>query len=1050
MMTILTKWRQRFKTLPQYQRFLSYLAAAYGFYLIVLGGILPMVLERQLPQKATQLLGREVSIGEIHINPFLLRVTVKQGAIANWPQQEETKLFSFEQFHAQFQFWQSLFTLTPTLSEVVLTKPQVDLIRANNVQQQPESNITSILTALNSQPKSAEEPAEAESATPRFRADRIAIVDGSFEFSDHIATTKLAYHDMSFELTNLDLQAFIGQDGKNDNVLNQFNFLAKSGDDQAVSVQGQFQLLPVVTQASFALDNVDLTQFWPYAKSMIPSNLNQGMLSTNGIVRFRYENGQAQYSLSQGRVALQDVAFDDGQSANATTKLAWQNFDLSEISLSSKQHLVTLGNIEVNGLKVNGVLTKQGVDLQKLFTPEATNTSPAKAKTAPIVEEKKALTANVDNTTASPENGDVPWVVNVKQLQLSADVAMQDEAYANDVMWRITPISLNVSNVFSDFRRPIDYSWSLEIYNSSASVAKGDNPDNSGEFSGKGQVDIAKSTLTTLLAFKDFDLTALQPYLDQYANLTLQKGRFSTEGELRSAWKNNDTRYTGKLAVEQFRLNDLRSREPLVSWQGLDVDKLVYSQKANKVTVHQIDFTKPYAKVIIHKDRTTNIGDITKTDPNQPAPAQKSKKAKKSTKTEAKPSAPLPIALQVDRINVIDGSAYFSDLSLLPNFSSGIRSLAGAITDLSSQGNTAAKVDLKGKIDQYAPISLTGKVNPLLAKPYLDLAMKVKSAELTSVNTYSGTYAGYYIDKGQLSFSVQYLLDNGKLKGSNQVYIDQLQLGKPSNSDLATSLPVKLALALLQDRNGVIDLGVQVSGDVNDPSFGVGSVIWTAVKNILTKAVTSPFSLLANLVGSDEELNKVNFAAGQANIDASEQERLTTLAQALTKRPQLRLNVEGAVNPSVDANALAEQKVRAQLSLMGVDSAPTLTASYVASDDDARDAVDDLYDDYREQQPQTPSVDAQREAITQELTVEGKAPKEEEVETRLYASLYNQLIKAQNIAQEDLLDLAIARGQAVKAYLVNQLKIEPERVFLLSSKQLSHSATEALLTLGSD
>ena len=1047
----ITEWRQRFKTLPKYQRVLSYLAALYALYLIVLGGIVPMVLERQLPQKATQLLGREVTIGEIHINPFLLRVTVKQGAIANWPQQVEPKLFSFDQFQAQFQFWQSLFTLTPTVSEVVLTKPQVDLIRANNAQHQPELNITSILTALDSQPKSeADDPTKTESATPGFRADRIAIVDGAFVFSDHIATANLAYHDMSFELTHLDLQAFIGQDGKNDKALNQFNFLAKSGDDQAVSVQGQFQLLPVVAQASFALDNVDLTQFWPYAKNMIPANLNQGMLSTNGIVRFRYENGEAQYSLSQGRVALQDVAFDDGQSTNATTKLAWQNFDLSEISLSSKQHLVTLGNIDVNGLKVNGVLTKQGVDLQTLFTPKVTNTPPATAKTAPVVEEKKTVTANVDNTTASPESGAEPWVVNLKQLQLSADVAMQDKAYANDVTWRITPISLNVSNVFSDFRRPIDYSWSLALYNSAASVAKGDNAENSGEFSGKGQVDIAKSTLTTLLAFKDFDLTALQPYLGQYANLTLQKGRFSTEGELRSAWKNNDTSYTGKLAVEQFRLNDLRSREPLVSWQGLDVDKLVYSQKANKVTVHHIDFTKPYAKVIIHKDRTTNIGDIAKADPNQPAPAQKSQKASKSTKTEAKPSAPLPIALQIDRINVIDGSAYFSDLSLLPNFSSGIRSLAGVITDLSSQGNTAAKVDLNGKIDQYAPISLTGKVNPLLAKPYLDLTMKVKSAELTSVNTYSGTYAGYYIDKGQLSLSVQYLLDNGQLKGSNQVYIDQLQLGKPSNSDLATSLPVKLAIALLQDRHGVIDLGVQVSGDVNDPSFGFGSVIWTAVKNILTKAVTSPFSLLANLVGSDEELNKVNFAAGQANIEESEQERLTTLAQALTKRPQLRLNVEGAVNPSVDANALAEQKVRAQLSLMGVDSAPTLTASYVASDDDARDAVDDLYDDYREQQPQTPSVDAQREAITQELTVEGKAPKEEEVETRLYASLYNQLIKAQKITQEDLLDLAIARGQAVKAYLVNQLKIEPERVFLLSSKQMSHSATEALLTLGSD
>ncbi|MBF8999028.1 DUF748 domain-containing protein [Vibrio nitrifigilis] len=1064
-MTIsLKKWLQRFKARPKYQRVLTYLVLVYGVYLILLGGIIPAVLQRQLPEKASAMLGRTVSISEIHINPFLLRVTINHGNIANWQHDSaQPNLFSFEQFQAQFQFWQSLFTLTPTVKDVVLTKPNLHVTRQKGEDSQPEFNFTSIVDKLaENSADDKEESSESQSGGAAFRANRIALVGGTVNYQDHMSNADIAYQGVSFELTHLDLQALMQAADNSDKVQNQLHVMAQGHDGQDISIQGQFQVQPLQAKASFALDNIDLTDFWPFVRHQVTAQLQQGSLSTNGEASFAMQGHTPTYSLTQGRVALSDVLFvqpttnsikqADANKESPRSHVGLQNFIVDEIALDSKTQKVTIGSVDLTGLDVRGVLDKQGVDLQRLFTP-ITPHKPTTSQSASVANNNAANNRHKTGST-EPQAENPSWVVQVKNVHLAGDIALQDKAYSGDdtnhaVTWNISSIAVQLSHIWSDFSRPIHYSWSLLLNNSVANAAK-DNVGTGGEFSGKGQVNLATSELNTHVAFKDFNLSSLQPYLQQYMNLSLKQGRFTTEGDVSSQWTQGKATYQGSLAVDQLQLDDQRSAEPLVSWQSLQVDKLSFSQAENRLAINQVTLTKPYAKVIIHKDRTTNLSDIAKTatdtskvDESSTAPANKEDQAD-STNQKATPASQsaLPIALTLKRIKVVDGSAYFSDLSLTPNFSSGIRSLDGAITDLSSQGNTVANVNLKGKIDQYAPISLTGKVNPLLEKPYLDLDLNIKSAELTSINSYSGTYAGYFIDKGQLSLGLNYHLDQGKLKGENHVYIDQLTLGKPSDSDLATSLPVKLAIALLQDRNGVIDLGVQVSGDVDDPSFGIGSVIWTAVKNIITKAVTAPFSLLSNLVGSDEELNVVNFAAGQSQLTQEEQERLTTLGKALKQRPQLNVDVAGSINPTADANALAELQLRKTLFKMGVKNAPTLTASYVSSDDEAVDAVEDFYEDKIGK-----SISDQRDAIEEKLKQASDKVSDEDIDTRLYASLYNQLLNAEQVSPEALRQLSVARAQAVKAFLVNQQEIDPDRIFLLSGRKNNSAKSEVLLTL---
>ena len=94
----------------------------------------------------------------------------------------------------------------------------------------------------------------------------------------------------------------------------------------------------------------------------------------------------------------------------------------------------------------------------------------------------------------------------------------------------------------------------------------------------------------------------------------------------------------------------------------------------------------------------------------------------------------------------------------------------------------------------------------------------------------------------------------------------------PKNSSVtlltkAVNLPLKLAVALLSDANGVIDLDFVVEGDLNDPEFKFGGIIWKVLKNIIAKTVGSPLTLLAGLVGGGENLDVVAFLPGSDMIE---------------------------------------------------------------------------------------------------------------------------------------------------------------------------------------
>jgi len=303
---------------------------------------------------------------------------------------------------------------------------------------------------------------------------------------------------------------------------------------------------------------------------------------------------------------------------------------------------------------------------------------------------------------------------------------------------------------------------------------------------------------------------------------------------------------------------------------------------------------------------------------------------KKSGPTHATPASTTntaaPIDITIDTITLDRANLKLYDQSVEPNAAAGIAELSGTIRGLSSANAKRADIDLHGKVD-----ALTGQINPLSSNVYSDVTLQFKSIDLTPISPYMGKYAGFPVQKGKLHLDLHWRLSSQELKAENKVVIDRLTLGQHTKSPDATKLPVKLALALLTDRHGKIDLDVPLSGRLDDPKFSVWPIVGQVVMNLLGKAATSPFTLLSKLVGGGaEDLGFIDFAPGAADLDAAGLDKIQKLAKALYERPALAVEISPAVDPVADREAIAKVKLTEALKIHRLQELSVTNRSAVA------------------------------------------------------------------------------------------------------------------------
>ncbi len=817
---------------------------------LILPGIALRVANQQLANYATV----PAKIQRIELNPFSLELTL-WGLNIGEPGKEQV---AFERLYANLQL-DSLWTRALHLADIELDKPKSEILFAKD----GKLNLLGLFNLPASEPT----PDDPEAKPFPLRIERIKLAGGYVHFQDARPSEPIEflYDKLDFELKNLSTLPDDNAD---------MTLVAAGPEGGQIDWSGNFSLVPIASEGTLKVTDGKMKVWWPYVRDALPLVLEDGVLNLNTRYKLNLAK-ETELLLSDASVSVAPFAIKtpDGRPLARLERL-----DVSETTVDLAKQQVVVGKIRSQKLETWAALEADGqLDWQKLFASQ-----PAKpaAKPAPAAADTPPAPAPVPSK---------PWQVLLKDVQLrNYQVHLADRQAKPAVALEVGPLNVDVQNFDSLNQSP----FNLKL---DTGVGK------QGKILANGVVNLQPVTAKLAVQTKDIDLRVAQSYISPFIRLELRSGMLGSD--LAVDLKNIDPltfSVTGRAQVDQLHTLDTLKTRDFVKWQQLVLEGLNY-QHGDSLTINKVNLMQPYARFMINDDRTTNIDDLLIPQPADSAP-----------KGAAKPAAKeKPLGIHIGQIAINDGSANFADFSLTPNFATAVQQLNGQIGTIDSRQAKPANVDIKGKVDRYAPVTIKGSVNPFDPMAALDIATSFKRVELTNLTPYSGKFAGYRIRKGRLNLDLHYVITNGQLKAENKVVVEQLELGEKVDSPDAVSLPLKLAVALLKDVDGKISIELPVTGDLNNPQFSVMPIVWQTLRNLIVKAAAAPFKLIGGLVagGGSEDLGSVSFAPGSSDLSPESEAALVKLSNALKERPALRLEIEGTAAQSSDGPLIAEQRL---------------------------------------------------------------------------------------------------------------------------------------------
>jgi hypothetical protein len=930
--------------------------------------LVPKVVRSQLLAFTTDNLHRPATVGEIFFNPFTLVLETHDFAL---PDAEGAPMLGFKRLMLDLDVssvWRGA-----SLAAVELEQPFAHAVQRKD----------GALNLADLSPKSATLAPPSSDPPPGVFIDQLTITDGHLSFEDQARakTFVVNLRPITFQLREFSTRGSSG------------NFYALQGASSAgekFSWDGSFTLAPLTSHGKFRVTDLHATTVSSYLADAVAFDFSKGAIGLAGEYEFTSgDTGDLTFNVH--KVALSDVGLKP--KGHDLDYIEITNLDVDETRLALKTRRVDIGKVMLDGGIIRAARDAGGhVNLLELA---GTQTPAATAEPG---------TVGVRSTDAPPSAG-TRWLLAAPDVTVqNLRVELEDALVQPTAKFVIAPIGLHVGG-FSTASGS-ELTADLEAVS-----------DTLGKVSVKG-IRAANGALTARVDTEGLNFAALQPYVSTYTQTTLASGALRTGLDLERG-ADGSLAVKGDVWITSLKTIDSALKQDLVKWEEVAVSGIQYSSHPARLRIARIAAKAPYARVIIAPDQTLNITRLM-----QPA-AGKTPAAVQTVRDphgerHAPGGNPGGLAVSVGRIDISNASANFADFWITPNYAVSLQELGGSIVGLSSDPKSRAKVELRGKVDRYAPAQIGGEINLLSAALYSDLKVKFDGVELTSVTPYSGRFAGYQIEKGKLSIDVAYKIEDRQLSATQKFVIDQLQLGDRVDSPDAIHLPLKLAVALLKDRNGVIDIDLPLTGSLDDPKFRVGPLIWKAFLGLLTKIATSPFALLGRLGGGgDEQINQIDFEAGSTALSVQAQERLKAVAKGLAERPELQLDIPGLYSADIDTRALATQRIDEKLAAIG--SAP-------AGDDAARfDLMVRVFQkDFGAGTP-LPAI-----AAATQLQKRKKDP------ATHYASANNELTLAligkQGVTESSLDALATARADAIRDVLLAGSAVEPARVFMLGAK----------------
>jgi hypothetical protein len=921
--------------------------------------LFPWVLHRQLEKRLGVTLHREVTIQTVRANPFTLSVTING-------------LLVKDRDGSPFISWERLFVkgrLVPILKreldlatlELVRLQAQVHLSRDGSL------NFSDLLA-----PADAPEPppplANAENRPAFvFGVDHLALVEAQLDFTD-------VSHPHPFHSTVGPFTIRLDDFRTRPDVKSPYAFTGTTEAGETFSWSGSVHIDPIRSEGTLILEGMRLPKYAPYYEQSVDFDLVDGTLRIQSSYQLEWGREKRILRLSEGAFAVRTLVLRLRGAAEPSVELP--QLDVGGVQVDLLEEVAAVESVSLRGASVHVRRGSDGrIDLMRL----ASSPAPARGGTAP--------------KAAKPSK---PFRWTVRKVELGNErLVFDDQLPGQPVKLVLAPVDVTVGNLSSD-------------HASVSTLAFSAGWNGKGQLKLDGTFSLWRPSADLNLHAHALDLPSLDPYLPLYGDVDarLGDGRLTIDGHLRADLQPEPAvfGFEGDVSLDSLALLDSKRGQELIRWKSLQVLGIRATSVPQAFSARSVRWIDPRVKVQIAEDGSSNLRRILRLPPAPPAgapPATASRKAPPST------TAPPPVTIST--FQIVRGEGGLVDRSVQPVALFGVSDLEVRVRGLSNDLAARAQVDIQGTVGGGS-LKVNGTLSPRFKNDATDLKVTSKGIDLTPLGPYFGKYVGYGLEKGKLDLDLGYKVAARHLDAQNLVRVDQLTLGEETHSPDATKLPVKLGLAVLQDRDGVIELDVPVEGNIDDPDFRLGKLIWHALGNVFTKIIAAPFALLGALFGGGaERLDIVDFAAGTADVDGRGDKTLQGLTKALYSRPALKLEIQGTVDAAADGKVLRHQALRSRA------QEEKWKAQGRRGGATSPDKVELLEDEY------VKFIDAEYKRAFPKGA--GPAPSVTEMEDRLTASL--------DLGPEALPALARHRAEVARDRLLKSGQVEASRLFIV-------------------
>ena len=973
--------------------------------------ILPMILKSKLPDIIQQQTGRKALISNVQFQPFKLTLSM-QGVQIQEPNGQP--FIAFDNFYIKIGLAQSIKQAALIVDEVILKKPLVHIARQKN----GTFNFQGLLKPT------AENKTSVDHQIFPVIFTKIVLSEGKLDWEDASSNVPVReeLNPINITIQNLttytDKQAIVG-----------LSLTLKSGGELAW--QGNLKLNPLSSEGHISFIKAKLMTLASLASlESMPFELDGSEL-LDADYKLSYIENDLELQISKASVEVHDLQLLEKKQKKALLKIPV--VASKGIQFDLKKQIVGIDSFLVNELQFSEKNEKEA--LVKI---------PVVKSTGILLDLKKQI-IGIDSVTAN--NGKLEaWLNsdgNINYQAMFSDsntvansnaVTVKNNQDVKNTPWAVTIKSIAVNNFGLDFqdktvKKPVAVSFNpinfkLNDYSNSSGaklpvdLLVGINNKGSMKLSGDTVIEPFSTRLN--IKIENIDLENYQPYYDKWVRLDVIDGALNIDGDLSVAKLEQDkpdVQFKGNIGIDNLLTRDQKRNKDFVKWDKLTLTDLAIDRLTNNYTATTLLINKPYARVTIRKDKTVNFNDIVIGDKTESA---KSIQEKHDTKKQADKDKPF---FKLNNVQIVDGASDFSDLSLILPFAAQIKSLDGGLTGISSDKKSKIKVSMQGNAYDLAPVDIKGEISPMQGIYHIDI--NFKGMPMPLVSPYMVQFAGYKVEKGKMTLGLQYNIVNRELIASNNLLIDQFELGDKVENPNAVSLPLKLAVALLKDANGKIKIDVPITGSLDDPKFSLSAIVTDALFNVLSKVVTAPFRALGSLFGSEKEMSTVSFSAGSSALNKQQQKKLNSLADELNKRPALNLDIKGAAFqeqdwPVIRGDALYDQLKKRRAIELNKGADKKIREEYVElSDEDYKRLLADLF--------------IEKFPLLAEKSFLGTPKLMNPSAGDFYEIAKQKLFTVIKVQPQRLKVLAVARAQAIANYMVQKGGIPAEKIFILDT-----------------